>query len=346
MEVAKAKLLAWSCSLKSFAGSYTWEQFWPLEPDRKPISMAITYRFQDGNRFLTYSMVVQKNDREVLASNTDAVLNGVVSNMSVTTDDERGTTVSGTIGLAWPRGWGMPDTALIFPETLFGELRGRPPLDQVLATGETTLHEYDGQRALHHVSGGHVLVIWLDEACRPSSYETGFGSFTLDEIAERWPGDPFHVRDILDTVELEDYVQIGGVSFPTKATKTDWSWDEQQKEVVLAQRETNAWDDLEFYVRYSTEVDKHVDVVQYFELDVASAKVNSELTEQAFQIDYPEDAILFDADSKRVDLDGSIIAPPPLDSSTGIALRFAPVVGLAFAILLLVVGALYWKTQH
>ena len=295
MEMVKAHLLSWSESLKSFAGNYTIDQLWSQEPERTPLHFDLTYRFQGENRLLTHAFV-DSGGKSVV--HTDALLDGTLSELHLI-DEQSSPNVSGTLGLK-AKNWLFPPGALLSPEILFGNLSEEEPLAEFFSTGETTLHERGGKRFLHHYNNGTVLVVYFDSKERVTCYELGYSDLFPAEVAEYWDGDPFEFKSLSKTLELKNYVEINGVSFPSSAVRTVWDFEDGPFEALRARYEAEKWEPIIFHVKACTELDVVPTLVQHFELDVNTAQVNADLPDLMFKIDYPEETVLFSASGERI----------------------------------------------
>lgn len=328
MEKAKAALLAWTTGLRSFDGHYTITQYTQGEPEDEGFEFDILYRFQGPNRLLTHRMM----DREGhLVDHTDALLDGHVTSMHAIDEQGNSATIDMTSNV-----WTFPEGSLISPEMIVGALRGGPPLSEFLATGESALLLRDGKKVLRHIANGYLVEIWLDEGWPVSRYDISFWGFTVEEIAQRWAGDPYEVRQPVQTLLLGNYTTLDGMPFPTTAVLTTWTWNQEQLAAMKAQREADGWDALEYHVQVCTGVESEADVVQKFALDVAATRINIELPRSAFEIELPEHVIVWNGSGKAVE--HSLVRRYAWSVTTGIV-----VVAVLAALGL---GVWLWKKRH
>ena len=296
MKVVKDRLLTWSESLKSFSGEYTVDQYWPQEPERTPLHFDFIYRVQGENRLLTHEFTDATNG--IVVTHTDALLNGQFSDLHSENNQVR-PIISGSLEYK-SNNWTFPPSALISPEKLFGNLEGEESLADFLSVGETTLHERDGRRLLHHHNNGYALLICFDQQNHVARYELGYSSLSLEEVSAYWDGEPIDFSQLILTLELKNYAEINGVSFPSRAVKTCWGFEDAPFEALRARYEAEKWEPIIFHVKACTELDVVPRLVQHFELDVNTAQVNADLPDSMFKIDYPEETVLFSASGERI----------------------------------------------
>jgi hypothetical protein len=330
MESTREELLSRVGQLRSFSGAYRLVQEWPQDTGRRPLVLDITCRFQEGNRFLTHVFTDPDGN---LIMHTDALSDGKLSSLHALNDET--TTTSGMTGLNEGQ-WLFPVGSLISPEMLFGKLvQDIPSLAAFFKEGETALFEYEGLRALYHYTSPYVLLVWLDQDDRITRYELSYSGTPLSEIRNRWPGNPFEIRQLFRTLTLEKYVAIDGIDFPAEAVLTVWDYNDQQFAALQAEYRKSDWDPLEFHIRACTQVELEKRMVQRFSLDTASARINLDLPQEAFMIEFPEEAVIWNSKGRRLD-------EKTLLQQYGLALAalLVMITGLAVA------AGWYWQRKH
>ena len=290
------QVMAWSESLISFDGVYTLMQYPLGEPatqEQAPIRMRVKYRFQGDDRY------IEITDDTVDPQGKGGVLSlvrygGVVSQRA---DDEREGVrhpLSGQInGSEWP----LPEGAFLTPEELFGFRQGKTLAD-FLAHGETILAHRDGMSVLsHRADDGNGVDIWLDgsgNVIRLDWVRRLWPTYSDEQIAAVWSGDPFDVRLLLVTLDLGSYKTLNGVNVPTFARKA-W-WDTIRKK-PSGNQSRDRKPSIEGAIASFTEVTRHERAAQTFELQPEDAQVNVRLGAAKFRLEYTDGMLMRDRDS-------------------------------------------------
>jgi hypothetical protein len=295
---ARAKVLEWAESLKSFEGLYSLVQSHPQDVDAEPIEMQIEYRFQDENWYLNHSML---NNEKKTINHIEAMWKGDMQSLHRIIQGKLVLQESGIVNRQEDARL-FPPGALITPEKLFGKLRTLPDLKTFMSSGYTYLFERDGQSILRHYDGKlYAVDIWLSENASVKRYDVSFAEFLPDVVKAHYKGDFFEIRWLLESLELSDYRDLEGVSFPTRAVLTAWEPDPGIAEQIVAETKEQNLEPIDRFIRKCTQVELFPNMLQEFKLDVPSARVNAELTETSFRISYPEKIVMFNSKGSRID---------------------------------------------
>ena len=301
LEVLREGLVKWSMALKSFAGPFTVTRHATAIENggsKERSVMHIEYRFQDGNRYIAHEM---PREDGATATQYDALLNGTLMSMHVVSDGTA-RVVSGILGQE-AKHWTFPKGALFLPEQLFGQLSNLPPLCEFLSEGQSSVSVRDGKKVFTHLGKEpDRLDIWLNEADLPERMEYSMQGASEDEIKSLWPGDAFDVRWVIQSLELDAFKNLGGVEFPTFAKRVNWRKSPSEMKTLGEHQESGQLSDAEYFVKLCTEVPNLESSVEIFNLDEGNTRINEPLAERELTIAFPPDAILFEAEGNRIEV--------------------------------------------
>lgn len=297
-EQLKQTVLVWADSLQTFSGEYTLSQT-TYEYDHATgqmteegyFSWTVVFRQAQDN----YYFKIENDSDETWKKNvhTHTQYNGVQNYYSqprrVNWSSYGVSDITDEEGMPYP--WGV----YLMPREIFGE-RQDYSLKDVLAQGRSRLITNKNEYILWHSNPQiHSAVdISINKDNFITKIEWVRRPFVVPEerLMVYWEGDVFDLRRKQTTLELKDYQDINGVSFPGSVIKTWWRVNESAVKESNALYESGAISQDELEVLLLTTPMEAV-CVQYFSL--TNATVNEALSEKDFAIDWPKDVRIFDA---------------------------------------------------
>ena len=272
-------------ALRSFRGAYMITQ--EDESGGRLVSQD-EYRFEGDNRYLTQERMTPGQPKEI---HTFVQYQGKYSTRG---ENDKGVAIT----LSEPY-WPLPVGARLNPPMLYGEQHGYS-LGEILSEGDSTVVLRDNMRVLSHRfgKGANCLDIYIDENDRIKRIESVDRLvYSDDEIRMFCNGDLFDVRQLRTTMELDGYQEINGIEFPAWAQKTWWRNDMDYLQPLLDLRKAGGISELEYAVRFYTEVPCIPASVQTLTVDLDNVEVNIPLTVEDFALDYSKGTSVYDRDT-------------------------------------------------
>lgn len=329
IEEIKQTVLEWADSLKTFSGRYRLDLF---QEDGTPSKQYRCVLRWDGMN--TY-YELESGDPDASNIEIFAYHNGLLDTYIM----QQGRSSYGISGSVGKQGVPIPWGVHITPEEIFGQ-NHEYSLAYILSQGVTQLIERDGQWILWHSNpelscsvdvyvDKQYRVTRLEQVRRPYSY-------SVEQLQEIFPGDPFDLRVPRTTLILSAYSDFDGVPFPIEVTKIWWQLDEYTAENINSAYEAGAIS-LEQYIVDMYSVPVYELARQIFRLD--DARVNLALTETDFQIEWPKGTRIYTpeelANMEETGLAITAFVPSPNPYSIAVVVGVISILGLITAFVLL-----------
>ncbi len=301
-------LLAWSHSLKSFSGTYTINQYWYGIPGRDPNmpkETQITYRFEGGNRYMEYcAMLKNPKEKDLVKVCFHVALYGGVITTREDFDKTKQRDPYSVADVGGKVAWPIPEGAYLSPDMIFqGDCW--PSLEQFLSKGESSVSLRNGQWVLTHrfpYDSPERLDVWFDEQKRPKTFKYGYCvDVSKEELKSLYPGDPFDLFHLENSLELDNYVEINGTWFPTWVRKTWWEYENGKVSPELREAFGTGKISLpEYQVKRILVLGKlYVDSYQDCYINPQQVNINTPLSKADFEIEIPPGTLVSrDGDSR------------------------------------------------
>ena len=279
----KNEVLEWSNSLKSFKGFYSLRQQNYTHPNgvvtpEALYEMEIEYKFQNDNRYMTLEMLQPDG---TLNRQCAAQLDGVVKRRD---DMNLGTEEESKLLLLEESSWPFPNGAFLLPTDLFGGDSGKT-LEERFQEGTTYLLKRDGMRVLFHSNPADPFEIYIDEQGRVVRIDTLLRpAISLEELKIKWgEKEPFNVFLRIYSLELDGYMNIDGVNFPTLAKRTTRLYDkEEYREKCKEPFRGKEISIFEMHMR-TMKLPIYLSTVMDFRLDTSAVEINKSLKDREFK---------------------------------------------------------------
>ncbi len=277
------EVLKWSNSLKSFKGFYSLRQQNYIHPNGNVTpealyEMEIEYKFQNDNRYMALEMFEPDGTLTRLYA---AQLDGVVKRRD---DMNLGTEEESRLLLLQESSWPFPNGAYLLPTDLFGGDSGKT-LEERFQEGTTYLLKRDGMPVLFHSNPADPFEIYIDEQGKVRRIDTLLRpAISLEELKTKWgEEEPFNVFLRIYSLELDGYMNIDGVDFPTLATQSTRLYDKEEYRVKCKEpfrgKEISIF---EMHMR-TMKLPLYLSTVMDFRLDTSAVEINKSLKDREFK---------------------------------------------------------------
>lgn len=302
-------LLEWSDSLKSFSGTYTMNQYWFGFPGRDPNTpneTGICYRFEGKNRYMDYSDTLKnpKKEEPVKIHFHISLYDGVISRREDFGKTKKKDKYS-IANVGRDNEWPIPEGAYLTPDRIFQGERS-PSLKDYLSKGESGALFRNGQWVLTHRfpdTSPERLDVWFDEKKRPKTFNFGYCvDAPPEEIKRMHSGDLFELFDLSTSIELDKFVEINGVWFPTWARKTWWQYENSKVPPDIEDAfQTKKISRAEYQLKRTLALGKRYwDTYQDCVFDPQRISINTPLSKADFAIDIPVGTLVHSKGDNRL----------------------------------------------